>query len=192
MSTISYTYPCPQCGMALTGPFNRCGNCGYSFGHLVCPTSPQAQNKMADHTQLLTRGSISLGGKPECNASFDYYGITNLNDLVRFTITYGHRTQVSSGPGRTPSNVIASFIPEIIGSGVSRYTTDYQPCSGMCLISPASTTWGHPFPMLDQWATAKFAGQTGTCFRCGTPTPFAQPICPKCYGEIGNDWRNCL
>lgn len=192
MSTGSYTYPCPQCGAHLNGPFNGCGACGYSFGHLVTPTSPEAQNKMADHTQLLTRGTISLGGKPECNASFDYYGVANLTDLVRFTITYGHRTQVSSGPGRAPSNVIAAFIPEIIGSGVTRYTTDYQPCSGMLLISPASTKWGHPFPMLEQWATSKFSGQAATCFRCNNPTPFAQPVCPKCYGELGQDWRNCL
>lgn len=192
MSTSIYTYPCPQCRAALSGPFNGCGSCGYSFGHLVTPTSPAAQRKMADHTQLLTRGTISLGGRPECNASFDYYGVTNLTDLVRFTITYGHRASVSSGPGRLPSDVIAAFIPEIIGSGVSRYTTDYQPCSGLCLISPASMNWGHPFPMLDQWVATKFAGQTGICFRCRTTTPFAQPICAKCYGEIAHDWRKSL
>ncbi len=192
MSTGSYTYPCPQCGAHLSGPFNGCGACGYSFGHLVSPTSPEAQNKMADHTQLFTRGTISIGNKPDSNASFDYYGVTNLTDLVRFTITYGHRAQVSSGPGRTPSDVIAAFIPEIIGSGVSRYSTDYQPCSGLCIVSPASTKWGHPFPVLDKWVASKFAGQTATCFRCGIATPFAQPVCAKCYGELGQDWRNCL
>lgn len=192
MSTGSYTYPCPQCGAPLSGPFKGCGACGFSFGHLVSPTSPEAQNKMADHTQLFTRGTISIGNKPDFNASFDYYGVANLTDLVRFTITYGHRSQVSSGPGRTPSDVIAAFVPEIIGSGVSRYTTDYQPCSGLCIISPASTKWGHPFPVLDKWIASKFPGQTATCFRCGDPTPFAQPVCPKCYGDLGQDWRNCL
>lgn len=192
MSNPAYNYPCPNCRSWLSGPFTICPHCGFSFSHLVAPTSTEAQGKMADHTQLFTRGTVSLGKKPEFNASFDYYGVTNLTDLVRFTITYGHRAQVSSGPGRLPSDVIAAFVPEIIGSGVSRYSTDYQPCSGLCIVSPASTKWGHPFPVLDTWVSSKFSGQFGTCYRCGSTTPFAQSICSRCYSEIGNDWRKCL
>ena len=189
---MEYQYTCPSCSTILYQPFDGCPACGFTTDHLVHPISPEAKKKMLDHTQLLVRDTVELGGRPAFNASFDYYGHANLDELVRYTVTFGHRTEVSSGPGRQPCSVIAAYIPEVIGSGISRYSEDYMPCSGVCIISPTSAKWGHPFPMLDQFVDSKMGSESSVCFRCGSTTPVAHPVCINCYGELGNDWKSCL
>ncbi len=189
---MPHSSPCPNCNTPVLSPFLiKCPYCAFDLTHLVGNLSPQGQNKRIKHTELLTSGTIQLH-KGEYNASFDHYGLQNLEELVRYALSYGHHATVKSPRGNHQNPVIVAYIPEIIGSGVSRYSADYLPASGICIISPSSVQWGHPYPMLDGWAQKEFNGLVGSCFRCGAVTPFGQTVCTKCYGEIGSNWKSLL
>jgi hypothetical protein len=167
-----------------------CAVCNFTTDHLLTSLSPQALLKMQKHTELVG-GSISLHGN-HFNASYDYYGILSLPQLIRYAVSYGHRSSIPSSRGSHRNNVIVAYVPEIIGSGRSIYNDDYLACSGVCIISPNNISHGHSFPVLDQWVEQIFCGIGGTCFRCGTSTPFGHPLCSICFGEDGSDWRKPL
>ena len=189
---MSYQTSCPRCLNSLAAPFLLdCPSCGFTLAHLIGSPPPETQSKQAKHTELLTIGSISLHGG-EFNASFDYYGLLSLPDLVRYTVSYGHHSTVPSPRGGHTNPVIVAYVPEIIGSGISCYSSDYYPCSGLCIVSPGNQRWGHPYPILDQWTQHQFSGVFGTCFSCAAPTPFGHTLCSSCYGREGSDWRRFL
>jgi len=81
---------CPRCNQTIKGVFpNSCPYCGFTIDALAGRgTSSFQQKKWKEHTELLYGGTVSLFGK-EYNASFDYKGIANLDDMVRFAITFG-------------------------------------------------------------------------------------------------------
>jgi hypothetical protein len=158
---------------------------------LLGQPSPEGEAKQLKHNQLLTSDSISLSGG-EFNASFDHYGFLSLPDLVRYTISYGHRATVSSPRGRHNNQVIVAYVPDIIGSGVSQYSSNYTPSSGVCIISPGSERWGHPFPVLDPWVQQQFSGMQGICVVCGSNTPFGHTLCLEHYDILNGDWRKLL
>jgi hypothetical protein len=113
--------------------------------------------------------------------------------LIRFTLSYGHRSKLPSRGGRYQNDAVVAFIPAIQGSGVSIYNAlGPVPCSGTCIISPASETFGHAFPILDDWLKETFPKEAGRCFFCGTSTPFGHSLCAKCYDHRGGDWRAWL
>ncbi|MBE0544654.1 MAG: hypothetical protein IH623_25215 [Verrucomicrobia bacterium] len=189
---MSHQTICPKCLNSLAAPFAlACPSCGFTLAHLIGSPSPETQPKQDKHTELLTVGSISLHGG-EFNASFDYYGLLSLPDLVRYTVSYGHHSTVPSPRGDHTNAVTVAYVPEIIGSGISRYSTGYMACSGLCIVSPGSQRWGHPYPILEQWTQQQFAGAVGACFVCGTATPFGHTLCPACYSKEGSDWRRFL
>jgi hypothetical protein len=186
---------CVKCHSKLEAPFPReCPRCGFSLDHLYGKKLSDFQkNKRKKHTDLLSGRKIQLHGSTY-NASFDNYGDASLEDLVRFTISYGHLAKLPSKGGRGENELVVAFIPETIGSGVSIYDTTYAPvpCSGVGIISPASETYGHGFPILDDWLHLTFKTEKGDCVSCGTPTAFGHPFCNKCYDANGLDWRNFL
>jgi hypothetical protein len=65
-----------------------------------------------------------------------------MDKLIRFTVAFGHRDLVSSGPGRTPSQVIVSYVPEVIGSGVSTLWSGVRACSGVCIVFGGASDLG--------------------------------------------------
>jgi len=189
---MPHEFTCPKCNTTLVAPFLvACPACGFTLGHLLGQPSPEGEAKQLKHNELLTSGSISLYGG-ELNASFDYYGFLSLPDLVRYTVSYGHHATVPSPRGHHHNPVVVAYVPEIIGSGVSRYSTDYNPCSGLCIISPGSERWGHPFPVLEQWVQQQFPGVQGTCAVCGANTPFGHTLCHEHYANLTGDWRKLL
>jgi hypothetical protein len=136
---IPHTFTCVSCSGLMNTMLIKCPACGCDYGHLINPTSPEGIIKKQKHAEIVINGTISLGNGPgKFNASFDYNGVSSLDKLVRFTAAFGHRTQISSGPGRVASDVIFSYIPEVIGSGISQYSTGNEGCSGICIISPAN------------------------------------------------------
>ena len=188
---INRQFNCVSCGHSMNTQLIRSPGCHCDYGHLINPTAPEAITKKEKHEELVLQGTLSFGDGPgKFNASFDFNGVSSLDKLVRFTAAFGHRTQISSGPGRTPSDVILSYVPEVIGSGVSKYWTGTQPCSGICIISPASPTWGHLFPAMDSWVKSKAnPGSVWTCATCTNPVAFGQAFCADCYANHGADWR---
>ncbi len=186
---------CVKCHTKLNAPFpGECPHCGFNLDHLSGKKLSRFQKeKREKHTDLLSGREIQLYGSTY-NASFDNYGDANLEDLVRFTISYGHHAKLPSKGGRPDGELIVSFIPDIIGSGVSIYDTSYAPvaCSGVGILSPVSETHAHAIPVLDAWIQDRFKVEKGVCVLCGTPTAFGHPLCGKCYEANGKDWRRFL
>jgi hypothetical protein len=190
---INRQFNCVSCGSPMSTQLIRCPGCFFDYGHLVNPTDPEAIEKKEKHEELVLHGTLSLGTGPgKFNASFDYNGVSSLDKLVRFTVAFGHRTQISSGPGRTPSDVILSYVPEVIGSGISNFAAGPQSCSGICIISPTSPTWGHLFPAMDSWVQNKSPQTTWMCATCSNAVQFGQAFCPECYVKHGSDWRTFM
>ena len=187
---IPHSFACVSCGYTMTTRLIRCPGCMCDYSHLVAPTSTEAIEKKEKHSEIVTHGTVSLGDGPgRFNASFDHNGVASQDKIVRFVAAFGHRDTISSGPGRTPSNVIVSYLPEVIGSGVSNFWTGERQCSGVCIILPASPVWGHLFPVMDDWIRGKDSGTARSCVRCSNRVPFGQPFCSNCYAEQGSDWR---
>lgn len=186
---------CIKCLAKLYVPFPEvCPYCGFSLEHLSDKKLSGFQKLKKDkHSDLLFGRKIQLYGSPY-NASFDSYGDANLEDLIRFTISYGHRTKLPSKGGRHENEIVVAFIPEIIGSGVSIYDVTYAPvtCSGVAIISPTSEIYGHGFPVLDDWVHDRFKTEKGQCVSCGVQTAFGHSFCHKCYEARGQDWRKFL
>lgn len=186
---------CPKCQNAVDVPFPQaCPYCGFSLDHLTGKKLSDFQKGKKDkHGDLLYGRNISLRGS-EFNASFDSYGDANLEDIVRFAMSYGHRILLPGKAGRASCPLVVGFIPNVVGSGISVYDKGYEPvaCSGVAVVSPQSEIYGHPIPALDAWVDKMFAGKTGYCGSCGDSTPFGHPICAKCYAKNGQDWRHFL
>jgi len=186
---------CPICGCIIPGPFPSVGcNCGFNLSGLAGVGASKFQvKKDPQHRDILYGRSIQLYGKPY-NASFDYYGDVTLVDLVRFGLTYGERQIIPSLHGNNPTEVIVSYIPDVIGSGISKLVANINyPCSGICLMSPSSTGgYDHSFPFLDGWVTNRFSGQISTCRFCSRNTPFGIGICDVCFAKNGNQWKNFI
>ena len=190
---IPHSFNCVSCGGLMNTMLIKCPACMFDYGHLLNPTSPEGVEKKEKHTELVIHGTVSLGNGPgKFNASFDYNGVSSLDKLVRFTAAFGHRTQISSGPGRISSDVIFSYLPEVIGSGVSEYWAGNQACSGICIISPASPVWGHLFPAMDSWVRSKDPGTPWKCTVCRNSVSFGQVFCATCYTKFGSDWRTFI
>jgi hypothetical protein len=186
-------FQCFSCGFTSTRPITYpCQVCGQGIEHLD-GTSLSAWNKShwKQHTSLLTGSAIPLEGK-EYQGSFDTVGYSKMSKLVEFTLNYGQWFTVKNR-GHT-NHVCLSFVPEIIGSGVSIYLppNEIQPASGFCLMSPQSKKHGHPYPVLDDWVSQKFSGIQGHCRLCGKSTQAGRTICLKCFAENENDWMRFL
>ena len=181
---INHQFACISCGNPMSTQLIRCPNpnCGCDYGYLNNPTPK--------HRGLVLNGTVELGNGPgKFNASFDSNGLASHDKLIRFTVAFGHRTQISSGPGRPANKMIVAYVPEIIGSGVSKYHVGMTPVSGMCILSPASPVWGHTFPVMDQWMTQKAPTTPWKCATCPNCVYFGQVFCPACYQAHGSDWR---
>lgn len=184
---------CPMCGFNVQGTFPaQCPNCPFSLTILATGgTTPWQQQKWNEHTDLLVGRQVQLYGK-QYNASFDYAGAAKLEEVLRFTVTYGDRAALPSARGNYLNPVVLSYIPEPIGSGTSICQPSLVPCSGVCIISPQSTQWAHPFPVMDDWVRTTFPNQSSHCRLCGTQTGFAQPICSACYQQSQGNWISLL
>lgn len=187
------SFSCYNCGHTSGSPISYpCSNCGIDVSHLDGTSlSTWNQRKWSEHTSLLTGAYIPLHGK-EWNCSFDLVGYSKISKIVEYTLNYG---QWFSLPHRGNTNpVCLTFIPEIIGSGVSTHyaTLDSQPVSGCCIISPKSLQYGHPFPVLYDWVSTTFAGQSSSCRLCGTATQVGLTVCWNCYSKNDNDWTKLL
>ncbi len=184
---------CPSCHASVPVPFpTQCPCCPFTIDGLAGMGSSSFQvTKDQQHRDLLSGRNVSLY-KKQFNASFDYYGDAELPDLVRFAISYGDRTTVKSSHGNHPTQLIVSYIPSIIGSGTSIYAPGNLPCSGICLMSPASANFSHSFPVLDDYVRSMSSGLIGTCRECGATNGFAQPFCSACYLKKSFDWKNWL
>ena len=187
------TFSCYNCGKTSPSPIHYpCSTCGVDVSHLDGTSlSTWNQRKWGHHTALLSGSYIPLHGK-DWNCSFDIVGYSKIPKIVEYTLNYGQEFTLTHR-GHTNS-VYLTFIPEIIGSGVSKHyaTLDSHPVSGCCIISPKSVQYGHPFPILHDWVTNTFAGQTSQCRLCSEPTQLGITVCWRCYGQHGNDWTKLL
>lgn len=190
---VPHTFPCISCGYTMTTQLVQCPGCLCDYSNLLDPTSPEAIEKKEKHFEIALHGTVSLGDGPgRFNASFDHNGAASQDKIIRFAAAFGHRDKISSGPGRTPSDVIVSYVPEVIASGVSKFWTRERACSGVCIISPASPVWGHLFPAMDEWIRGHDSGAVRKCVRCSNPVPFGHPFCAVCYTELDSDWRTFI
>src|SRR2546427_5426457 len=104
---------CVRCYAKLPAPFPEvCPHCGFGLEHLAGKKLSDFQkHKREKHTDLLLGRKIQLYDG-SYNASFDNYGDANLEDLIRFTISYGHHAKLPSKGGRRENEIIVAFIPE--------------------------------------------------------------------------------
>lgn len=185
--------PCPRCQKVAPGPFGHtCPDCGFTIDDLSGQsTEPWIIKKDQQHRELLTSGTVSLF-KKQYNASFTHNGVAMLPDLVRFGITYGSRTTITSMHGGHPTDIILAFVPEVIGSGMSIFQAGLVPCSGVMMMSPGSMNHGHSFPTLQQYVASAFGALKDKCKECGDPTDFGQPFCGVCYARYKLDWTKLI
>jgi hypothetical protein len=191
---MSITSICPKCGNLISGPFpQQCPYCPFNLSALVGRGTTAFQvMKWEKHSDLLFGRNIQLANGETYNTSFNFNGYAQLEDIVRFSITFGDRTTILSPHGGHQNQLIVSYIPEQLGAGTAIYSPGTIPCSGICLISPQSNDYAHSFPVIDDWVQATFAGATSSCRICSAPTAFGQPICAECYAERGSDWHNFI
>src|SRR5258706_15563014 len=99
---------CPKCGHQVAGAFpSKCPNCTFDISALAGRGTTSFQVfKWNKHADLLQGRDIQLQSGEIYNASFDYNGHANLDDLVRFTITYGDRTTLLSARGSHQNPII--------------------------------------------------------------------------------------
>ena len=181
---------CPNCHSTSKGVFPvRCPNCDFNIDGLVGrSTSSFQEKKWKEHTQLLYGDTIDLHEK-EFNASFDYKGIAHIDELIRFTITFGDKATILDARGIHSNQIILSYFPEPIGRGTAIHYHQLVPCSGLMVISPQSEEYAHAFPVLDEWVHDKFQNGKSHCRLCKRETDFGQPICSDCYTRRSMDWE---
>ena len=184
---------CPRCGAVVAGVFpSSCPHCPFTIDAIAGRGTSQFQRiNWGQHSDILAGRGIQLYNK-SMNASFDFRGHAVLDDLVRFTLTFGDRASLLTRGGRA-NPIMVSFIPEPIGAGTVLYQAGTIACSGICIISPQSVQYSHSFPVLGLWVEQKFSQLPGLgCRICSSPTAFAQPVCARCYATIGGDWMRLL
>lgn len=193
MTIQGLSFTCPSCSAVVQGPFTGvCPDCGFNDKHLTgIQTSSFQSRKWHEHNDLLTGNTISLYGKTY-NASFDQFGNQSLQEIIRYGITFGTRTTLAASRGNHINQVIVSYIPAIIGSGITAYTTGVYACSGICIISPQQYQFGHPFPILDSWVSQSFPNATTNCTVCGAPTQFGYAFCANCHTRYGKNWLDLV
>jgi hypothetical protein len=147
--------------------------------------------KWKEHTDLLYSGSVPLYGK-QYNASFNYNGVADLEDMIRFTLTFGDTATIKDSRGINDTKVILAYFPEIFGSGSATHYHQLVACSGLMVMSPSSFNYSHAFSVIDEWIQNTFPGWQSTCRLCNEPTDFGQPICAKCYSSGNNKWTDLL
>lgn len=191
---MSLSTACPKCGNSISGVFpNQCPYCDFNLDALAGKGTTSFQVlKWQKHSDLLQGQNIQLGPGEVYNASFNYNGYAKLDDIVRFTITYGDRVTLPAAHGKYQNPVIISYIPEQLGAGTAIHFPGTVPCSGICLVSPQSDIYAHSYPVIDQWVQETFPGASSDCRICGASTAFGQPICEKCYAERDSSWENFL
>lgn len=187
---------CPSCNRSMPGPFPLTGcACGFSLSGLAGKgTSAFQIKKDSQHRDILSGRGIQLYSKT-LNTSFDFYGEANLIDVVDFALTYGEKRSILSSHGGHSTSVIVSYIPDVIGSGIQKASPSgvLQPCSGICLMSPESTSgFAHSFATLDDWVSQKFPGDSSVCKFCRKPTPFGLGVCIECFENNGRKWQNFI
>ena len=184
---------CIKCGNLIPGAFpHTCPHCGFNIDQLAGKQTNSFQStKWNEHTDLIQARGIQLYGK-DYNASFDFNGMAKIEDLVRFTLSFGDSVQLSSRSGRYQNLHIFSYVPEIVGSGTSVFQVGDVPCSGVSLVSADSAEHGHTYPFIDDWIRTKFADESSNCRFCGKQTSFAQPVCSDCYRSMNWDWTTYL
>jgi len=185
---------CPRCNYQINGVFQyACPNCSFNISALAGRGTTSFQVlKWLKHTDLLQGQSIQLAEGEKYNASFNFNGYAKLDDIVRFTITYGDRVNYSSPRSRHPTSFVISYIPEQLGAGTAIHYPGTVPCSGICLVSPQSDEYAHSYPVIDEWVHDTFARFTSYCRFCNMPTAFGQPICENCYSSRSSDWLKFL
>ncbi len=194
---MSINYTCPSCKNSFPAPFKgKCPNlsCGFNHNHLTgLKFNTREQTKSwGQHTSLVSGAPIGLYGKP-INCSFDHNGIVQIDDLVRYTISYGTDANVSSLHGGKVTEVRLIYVQDVIGSGMTIYNPgNIFPCSGLCIMSVNSVNYGHIFPASDPWVQHNFGGNPGSCRECGATTSFAVPFCSACFKNHNNDWKSLL
>lgn len=189
------TTMCPRCGGAITGPFpTHCPYCPFTLDPLIGRGTTAYQKQQWDkHTDILQGRDIRLGDGPGgYNASFDFNGSASLIDIVRYTLIWGERVSLPK-PGRPhPTEYIVAYLREPLGAGTAIRFPGTVACSGIALVSPKSSDWGHPHPYIDEWLQQTFSGRTSLCRLCHTPTPFGVTICDACYAQNGSHWINLI
>ena len=194
----AYTFTCPNnsCSELLPPSFSSCPRCGFTLSHLIIPTSLEASAKRVKHTEVIRTGSVSIGNGPGgFNASFDHVGLASIGEIIQFTVAFGHRDYISSGPGRTLSQANIAYLPETIGSGVSHFQTGLTAVSGLCIFSPASTVWGHGFPAMDAWIQSLSTTNLFECVNCHRSSPLGHVFCTTCNKELAENsltWRDTI
>jgi hypothetical protein len=78
---VSY---CPKCGHQVFGAFpSQCPNCPFNIAALAGKGTTAFQiSKIIKHTDLLQGRNIRLSKNDTYNASFDYNGYAQLDDIV--------------------------------------------------------------------------------------------------------------
>lgn len=182
---------CPRCGKRINGVFPiSCPECGLSTENIATMgTTDFQRRKLDEHTDLLYGREIGFYGK-KFNASFDYNGYTNLQNLVRYAITYGVRLSI---PNRGAySSAILAYCPAILGTGTAMGKDKQVPCTGVCIVSPQSDQWGHTFPVIDDWVNRNYGMLASTCTICGASTHIGVPICERCYSQSTGGWEEMM
>lgn len=182
---------CPRCGGHVDGFFpSVCPFCGLSTNTLAnMGTTSFQMRKTREHTDLLYGTDISFYGK-KYNASFNFYGNANLQDIVRYTITYGAQIPIQSR--NTSVKAILAYCPEVLGIGTTIGQDTQVPCSGVCLVSPQSTDWGHAIPVIDDWVKTRYGSFSSRCIICGLSTSVGVPLCEGCYLSHTSSWREMI
>jgi hypothetical protein len=153
-------------------------------------TSAFQIQKDPEHRELLYGRAIQLHGKP-INTSFDSYGEANIVDLVSFALTYGDKRTIQSLHGNNLTEIALSYIPDKIGSGITKWSGGQAyASSGICLMSIGSTGGHeHSFAILDDWVRNKFPNDMSSCRLCKKVTPFGFGVCNDCFAKNNNDWK---
>lgn len=184
---------CPVCTTELDGPFPLAGcHCGFNIsGFAGLGTSAFQQRKDPEHRDLLFGRDLKLYGKP-MNTSFDYYGDANLIQIVDYALTYGAKKSITSLHGNHSTEIIISYIPNVIGSGIIKtQSQQVYSCSGICLMSPESIDGHeHSFAFLEDWIAGRFPGEVQKCSFCPNSVPLGIGICAQCMQKNGNNWLN--
>lgn len=187
-----YSIQCLACPGSFPLDTTVCPNCGTRYDHLYSPTHPKALAKREKHREIVNSGTLTAGDGPlGLNASFDTYGDSIYPHLVRYALLYGHRCLIRNGPNREQSTGLLVYVPEPIGSGISKQTPELFAVSGLAIMSPLSVIWGHVFPASKTWMDYQKPIQTQKCANksCTAAVAFGTPFCNMCLTKIGNSWR---
>jgi hypothetical protein len=183
---------CPVCGHLYDGPVSlKCPGCGLDLRSFAWQGTNALQRKSwLQHSDLLRGRDIQFYGK-EFSASFDYSGLASLPEMLRFVASFGCDAQMQ-GRGGHLNTIRVAYFTGSIGLGThSSYMTP-EPCAGIGIISPSSSTHGHVSPILKDWVVGRFSNLSSQCIKCGKLTEFGVVLCGECVSSTGFYWRDLL